>query len=143
MTTWQVLVNPHAGEGRSVKADTMAALRSLSIPAHVLEVDGLARLKEAVREAADTDRRRLVAVGGDGTVNAALNEIMAHSWQAPPLLGILPTGTGCALLRTFRIAPAPARAAAPPAQEAPHRGGGRRLTALLAQGRDPRRRRQA
>ena len=120
MTTWQVLVNPHAGGGRSAMADTLAALRSLSVPADVLEVDGLARLKEAVTEAADTDRRQLVAVGGDGTVNAVLNEIMAHRWQAPPLLGILPTGTGCDLLRTFGIGPDLDRAAARLVEGAPY-----------------------
>jgi len=53
-----------------------------------------------------------VAVGGDGTVNAVLNEIMAHEWNAAPLLGILPAGTGCDLLRTFGIGPDLDRAAA-------------------------------
>lgn len=103
MTPWLVLVNPHAGRGRSAKDDTLAALRSLSVPADVMEVDGTAALRDAVRDAARAGRRRLVAVGGDGTVNAVLNEIMAHPWKAAPLLGILPAGTGCDLLRTFGI----------------------------------------
>ena len=105
MTPWLVLVNPHAGRGRSAKAHALAVLRSHSVPAEVLEVDGLTALRGAVRAAAAADRRRLVAVGGDGTVNAVLNEIMAHGWKAAPLLGILPTGTGCDLLRTFGIGP--------------------------------------
>lgn len=112
MTPWLVLVNPHAGRGRSAMADTVAALRSHSVPADVLEVDGLGALGDAVRDAASADRRRLVAVGGDGTVNAVLNEIMAHGWNAAPLLGILPAGTGCDLLRTFGIGPDLDRAAA-------------------------------
>ncbi|MDE0137236.1 MAG: YegS/Rv2252/BmrU family lipid kinase [bacterium] len=112
MTPWLVLVNPHAGRGRSAKADAVAALRSHSVPADVLEVDGLGALGDAVKEAASADRRRLVAVGGDGTVNAVLNEIMAHGWSAAPLLGILPAGTGCDLLRTFGIGPDLDRAAA-------------------------------
>ena len=112
MTPWLVLVNPHAGRGRSAMADTVAALRSHSVPADVLEVDGLGALGDAVRDAASADQRRLVAVGGDGTVNAVLNEIMAHGWNAAPLLGILPAGTGCDLLRTFGIGPDLDRAAA-------------------------------
>lgn len=120
MTPWLVLVNPHAGRGRSAKADTLAALRSLSVPADVLEVDGLAAMRDAVRDAANTDRRRLVAVGGDGTVNAVLNEIMAHGWRAPPLLGILPAGTGCDLLRTFGLGRDLDRAAARLVEGAPY-----------------------
>lgn len=112
MIPWLVLVNPYAGRGRSAKADTLAALRSLSVPADVLEMDGPAILRETVREAAVAGRRRLVAVGGDGTVNSVLNEIMAHQWKAAPLLGILPAGTGCDLLRTFGIGPDLDRAAA-------------------------------
>lgn len=120
MTPWLVLVNPHAGRGRSAKADAVAALRSHSVPADVLEVDGLGALGDAVRDAAATDRRRLVAVGGDGTVNAVLNEIMAHGWNAAPLLGILPAGTGCDLLRTFGIGPDLDRAASRLAEGTPY-----------------------
>ena len=42
-------------------------------------------------------------MGGDGSVNAVVNELMAHEWETPPTLGILPAGTGCDLLRTFGI----------------------------------------
>ncbi|MCE2528866.1 MAG: hypothetical protein J4G11_03225 [Acidimicrobiia bacterium] len=120
MTPWLVLVNPHTGRGRSAKADTLAALRSLSVPADVLEVDGLAALRDAVSDAANTDRWRLVAVGGDGTVNAVLNEIMTHGWKATPLLGILPAGTGCDLLRTFGLGTDLDRAAARLVEGAPY-----------------------
>ncbi len=120
MTPWLVLVNPHAGRGRSAKADTLAALRCFSVPADVLEVDGLAALRDTVSDAANSDRRRLVAVGGDGTVNAVLNEIMAHGWKAAPLLGILPAGTGCDLLRTFGLGTDLDRAAARLVEGAPY-----------------------
>ena len=120
MSPWLVLVNPHASRGRAATADTSAALRSLAVPADVLEVDGLAMLRDAIRDAAGADRRRLVAVGGDGTVNAVLNEIMAHRWEAAPLLGILPAGSGCDLLRTFGIGPDLNRAAARLVEGAPY-----------------------
>lgn len=103
MTPWLVLVNPHAGRGRSASSDAAAALRALSLPAEVLEVDGPAALSSAVEDAAAAGRHRLVAVGGDGSVNAVLNEVMLRQWPETPLLGVLPAGTGCDLLRTFGI----------------------------------------
>lgn len=112
MTPWLVLVNPHASRGRSASSDAAAALRALSVPAEVREVDGLAALSNTVQDAAGAGRHRLVAVGGDGTVNAVLNEVMSHRWPETPLLGILPAGTGCDLLRTFGIGSDMSQAAA-------------------------------
>jgi diacylglycerol kinase (ATP) len=42
-------------------------------------------------------------VGGDGTVNLALNALMPLDLGEKPTIGILPAGTGCDLLRTFGI----------------------------------------
>jgi len=61
-------------------------------------------LHSIIRAAAAAEgSHRLVAAGGDGTVNLILNEIMARSWENPPLLGIIPTGSGSDLARTFGI----------------------------------------
>ena len=103
MTPWLVLVNPCAARGRHAKVRAVAALRDRDIPADVIEVDGLAALHDAVREAAFEHRNRFVAVGGDGTVNAVLNALLGHQWETPPVLGVLPAGSGCDLLRTFGI----------------------------------------
>ena len=103
MTPWLVLVNPYAARGRHAKTRVEAALRTRDIPADVLEVDGLPALRAAVRKATADRRNRFVAVGGDGTVNAVLNAVLGHRWETPPVLGVLPAGTGCDLLRTFGI----------------------------------------
>ena len=103
MTPWLVLINPYAARGRHARARVEAALRSRDIPAEVVEVDGLDVLADTVARAAGERRTRFVAVGGDGTANAVLNALMTHEWESPPVLGILPTGTGCDLLRTFGI----------------------------------------
>lgn len=100
---WLVLVNPHAGRGRRNEARVEAVLQSKGIPADIAEVDGLEALREAVGRAAAEGRTRLAAAGGDGTVNAVLNSVLDHRWKAPPVLGVLPAGTGCDLLRTFGI----------------------------------------
>ena len=104
MTPWLVLVNPYAARGRHAEKRVTNALRARNIPADILEVDGLPVLRDTVRKAAAAGRARFVAVGGDGTVNAVLNAVLEHRWQTPPLLGVLPAGTGCDLLRTFGIA---------------------------------------
>jgi YegS/Rv2252/BmrU family lipid kinase len=42
-------------------------------------------------------------VGGDGTVNLAVNALMPLGLDTPPVIGVLPVGTGCDLLRTFGL----------------------------------------
>lgn len=110
MSRWVVLVNPYVARGRHAKPKAETALRNRDIPADVIEVDGIPALRAAVGAAASQLRNRFVAVGGDGTVNAVLNAVLEHSWPEPPVLGVLPAGTGCDLLRTFglgnRIEPA-------------------------------------
>ena len=103
MTPWLVLVNPRAGKGRTAYARATKALAARSIDAEIVEVDGFDALQTAVADAVTTDRNRFVAVGGDGTVNAVVNELMSYQWTTPPTLGVLPAGTGCDLLRTFGI----------------------------------------
>ena len=103
MTPWTVLVNPHAGKGRTAKARTIAALESRKVAAEVIEVDGLDVLQTVIDEAVAAGQTRYVSVGGDGTVNAVVNELLSHQWSRPPTLGVLPAGTGCDLLRTFGI----------------------------------------
>ena len=103
MTRWLALVNPYAGRGRHAEARAETALRSRQVPADVVVVDGIPALSDAVSRAIADGRDRFVAVGGDGTVNAVLNAVLGHPWDTPPVLGVLPAGTGCDLLRTFGI----------------------------------------
>ena len=103
MTPWLALVNPYAAQGRQARSRVEAALRKRGITGEVLEVDGIAALRDTVSMAVSEGRNRFVAVGGDGTVNAVLNALLEHEWKEPPILGVLPAGTGCDLLRTFGI----------------------------------------
>ena len=103
MTPWLVLVNPYAARGPRAKSRAGNALRERGIAADVLEVDGIAALRDTISLAASDGRNRFVAVGGDGTVNAVLNALMEHEWHEPPVLGVLPAGAGCDLMRTFGI----------------------------------------
>lgn len=103
MSDWLVLVNPHAGKGREAEDRARAALAGAGVAADVVVCDGIDVLAETIDQAVADGRSRFVAVGGDGSVNAIVNELMRHEWETPPTLGVLPAGTGCDLIRTFGI----------------------------------------
>jgi diacylglycerol kinase (ATP) len=101
--SWIVLVNPRAGK-RPVDADRLAAiLASKDVPAETRVVDSAADMRAAVAEVA-TSGRDLVVAGGDGTVSMAVDVLVGGRFDRMPRLGVLPTGTGCDLMRTFGFA---------------------------------------
>jgi YegS/Rv2252/BmrU family lipid kinase len=62
--------------------------------------DGMTRL---IQEAADDGTTEFAVVGGDGTVNLAVNALLPMNLGFRPVIGVLPVGCGCDLLRTFGI----------------------------------------
>ncbi len=103
MNQWLVLVNPNAGTGRRQASRAAKALALHGVAGEVIEISDLDALGRAIDEAARTGVRHFVAVGGDGTVNIVANAILAREFAQTPVLGVLPGGTGCDLLRTFAI----------------------------------------
>jgi YegS/Rv2252/BmrU family lipid kinase len=103
MTRWLVLVNPHAGRGPSAAPRVRRALTKHGIEADIVETGDIESLEHALDRAVLEGRYRFVAVGGDGTVNAVANAILTRQFPQMPVLGVLPGGTGCDLLRTFAI----------------------------------------
>jgi diacylglycerol kinase (ATP) len=100
---WLVLVNPAAGRRPVAPAAVAAILRQAGVE-HMLEAPaGPDEMRLAIGGYAFAGGRRLAVVGGDGTVNLAANVLMGLPREARPLVGVLPGGTGCDLLRTFGI----------------------------------------
>ncbi len=100
---WFVAINPAAGRGADLLARTEDALGQHGVAATLAvstDSDDIGRL---IDEAVADGRTRFVAVGGDGTVNLVVNALLRHPWDRPPILGILPAGTGCDLVRVFGI----------------------------------------
>ena len=102
-----VIANPNAGGGR-VRGELPAleralAARDLPYSLHVSRAAGEA--SEAARRALETGSRFVVAVGGDGTVQAVLNGFFddGRTVVERPVLGVVGAGTGCDLLRTFGL----------------------------------------
>jgi YegS/Rv2252/BmrU family lipid kinase len=95
-----VVLNPAAGGGKALKAlaRVHGVLKRLERPyaIHVTKEPGDAI--EAACRFADDGAERIVAVGGDGTVNEVANGI--HRSQASPALGIVPIGHGRDFART-------------------------------------------
>lgn len=101
--TWWVIVNPDAGRGRDLRAAAAAALDGAGID-HILRVSPTpAAVADLVAEGVRAGATRFASVGGDGTAHLVLNGIMAHPWQKPPTLGILPAGSGSDFIRTFGL----------------------------------------
>jgi diacylglycerol kinase (ATP) len=94
-------VNPTAGKGRATKlvAGVASTLRAAGANVSILighdANDALALARKAVTDGADA----IVALGGDGMVNLALNAVVETSTP----LGIIPAGTGNDLAATLKL----------------------------------------
>ena len=83
---------------RWVKVAGLSSRASIQVtrqPGHAIE---LAR-------AAVGSLERIIAVGGDGTLNEVLRGILGTGAKAVPALGFVPAGTGNAAARTFPLLP--------------------------------------
>jgi len=87
-----VLMNPTAGRGRHgrLAEDVLAALRTGGAEVRPLQAHSVDEADHACREAVGRGAGALVAVGGDGTVNLA---IQAVAGTGVPF-GVVPAGTG-------------------------------------------------
>lgn len=102
MPRWHVIVNQSAGRAQSDLREVTAALDEAGVEAEVEAPATSQEAREAVERAARRGVTHLAMVGGDGTVNLAANVLLGLDID-PPVLGFLPSGTGCDLLRTFGI----------------------------------------
>lgn len=97
-------MNPRAGRRPADVDRIKRAFAENGITADFEVVPDVARMRErAVATAAS--RTPLAVAGGDGTVSVVIDAILSNPIEHPPLIGVVPTGTGCDLLRTFGIVP--------------------------------------
>jgi diacylglycerol kinase family enzyme len=98
---WLVLVNPKAGRRPSQAVRVRRVLSEIGVEATVEQVDGPEEMRKMAVASAFT--HDLVVVGGDGTVSLVVDALMRAAPARMPVIGILPGGSGCDLLRTFGI----------------------------------------
>jgi diacylglycerol kinase (ATP) len=104
-----ILVNPEAGGGRTGRAvpRVEAYLRSQNFPAEFVQPENAAALEERAKRAIAEGRPLLVAMGGDGTVQALANAASGTD----VLLGIIPAGGGNDVAAALGIPAEPVAAA--------------------------------
>lgn len=100
-----IILNPEAGGGASASSLDRAIARLPETVVRASPEPGAAR--RLARQAAEDGFERVVAAGGDGTLNEVLNGLAPDFAAA---IGLIPLGTGNDLARTLAIPTDPAAA---------------------------------
>ena len=103
MPRWHVYVNRAAGRKPVDPSLVGEILADLGLDAEIFAPESGEETTWLIQEAARAGSRHFAVTGGDGTVNLAVNALMSLSLDTRPVLGVLPVGTGCDLLRTFGL----------------------------------------
>ena len=103
----RVIVNPAAG-GHSTYREWPLISRHLIDNGLLFDhvyTEGVGHAMELAREAANSDYRYIIAVGGDGTVNEVVNGILNSADSHNITLGMVSAGTTCSFARSLGIPP--------------------------------------
>lgn len=111
LASYLLIVNPVAGKGAgAARADALRLELARDHNVELARTSGRGDATHLVRtRGADVDR--IIAIGGDGTLNEVLSGLMApgESAQARPSLGFLPGGTANVATAAFGFSSDPAR----------------------------------
>ena len=103
MPRWLVAVNRRAGRSSTSPSSIEEIVRSVGLD-YELAAPGTAReMATTLVDAAERSINHFALAGGDGTVSLAANALLPLGMDQPPVIGVLPVGTGCDLLRTFGL----------------------------------------
>lgn len=103
MARWLTIMNHRAGSAPTSVDEVRSALEAAGVD-HAIEAPATAaEAVEVMASAAFDGVSHFALVGGDGTVNLAANALLSLEGLATPVIGVLPAGTGCDLLRTFGL----------------------------------------
>ncbi len=104
-TKWAVIVNPNAGKTR--RKNYLEKIENFLIRySFRFELFITANYQHALRlseELISEGYRKIIAVGGDGTINEIVNGIMNSGFNKDVVLGIIPSGSGNDFVRTIGI----------------------------------------
>jgi diacylglycerol kinase (ATP) len=102
-----LIVNPRSGRGQVGQEvpEIERQLQAKKLAYRVVETETPEQAMESAREALESEERFLVAVGGDETVHAVVNGMIADDRQVAEdaVLGVIPAGSGCDFVRTFGL----------------------------------------
>ena len=103
MSNWLVIINRAAGSRPTKVEDVKAAVSAAGIDATYEVPASESETVEVLRSWAESGNIHFAVSGGDGTVNLAINALLGFEMGELPVLGVLPGGTGCDLLKTFAL----------------------------------------
>lgn len=103
MAKWLAIVNRQAGATPISVDSVRSALLAADVDFDIEAPTSRHEAKEAIAAAALDGVTHFALAGGDGTVNLATNALLGLEGMPVPVIGVLPAGTGCDLLRTFGL----------------------------------------
>ena len=103
MDGWVVLLNPAAGTRPTAVDRVVAAMDAVDVNGDFHVPGSRQEAVEVIVASAKEGRNRFAVAGGDGTANLVANALLKLDLDEPPILAILPVGTGCDLLKTFGL----------------------------------------
>jgi diacylglycerol kinase (ATP) len=109
VTTYLLVVNPASGRGRArARAEALRSALAVSHPVDVVETQRRGFAADVVAGRA-LDFERVIAVGGDGTLNEVLDGLLRLGAEPDelPALGFLPSGTANAAVLAFGFGTSP------------------------------------
>ncbi len=97
----RIIANPNAGHGGGVKAlrDLHTLLSSSDVRCEIIETQYPGQATEITRDLVDAGERRLIVLGGDGTISEVVNGLSSAEVE----LGILSVGTGNDVARSLGL----------------------------------------
>lgn len=100
---WLAVVNPRAGREQDLVERTQKVFSDLGIDVVVDAPNGLEALRNRVTGAVSDGIGHVAVVGGDGTLNVVVNALLDARPAQPPIVALLPAGTGSDFARTFAL----------------------------------------
>lgn len=99
---WQVIVGPRAWRA-SLWESVASAFRNHGLTFDLHRTAAGDEVQSTVTAARAEGHRHFVAMGGDGAMNVVANALLSEPWDEPPVLGVLPAGTGSDFIRMFAM----------------------------------------
>ena len=103
MPRWLVAVNRRAGRSSTSPGSIEEIVRSVGLDYEIAAPGTAQEMAATLVDAAGRGITHFALAGGDGTVSLAANALLPLGMGQPPVIGVLPVGTGCDLLRTFGL----------------------------------------
>lgn len=105
--SWGLIVNPNAGSGKCQKnwPTIQKLIKRAKLETEVEFTERKGHAIELTKQFIEKGFRKIIVVGGDGTLNEVVNGIFTHESIDPKsmMLGMVPVGTGNDWCRTFHV----------------------------------------